>query len=150
MKRISYDDYEHMLEDIRNIEKQSGVDMNIEEITFMERYAVRRNITANQNRMIMIDFMEGYITHNLMYSAPSGKYDRYLEITMTSMDTYETIPRDVSDDEAREHIVAQKVRLAQIFIERGDLNLALDFVNEGLEIDPVNSDLLEMKRQIED
>jgi uncharacterized protein HemY len=39
--------------------------------------------------------------------------------------------------------------LAQLFFEKGKLEAALEYVKEGLTIDPQNTNLLELKKQIE-
>jgi hypothetical protein len=148
-KVVDYETFEDRVEELKNIEKQMGIDTNIERITFLGKPAIRRSFTIKGISVLFIDLFEGNITHNIMYSAKKGKYDKYLALATTSMNTYETVPRDASPEEAKKHALAHKLRLAQLFFELGDLDSSLEFVKEGLEIDPDNPALLELKKKIE-
>jgi len=148
-KGLAYSSFEDMLSEIEDIEKRSGTSMDIQVVTFLERPAVKRNFTMGDTKILTMDFMEGNVTHNLWYSAPEAQYERYLTLATTSMNTYEATYHDLSSEDIQKHAVAHNLRLAQIFFEQGDLDLASQYVENGLEIDPANSDLLKLKRQIE-
>lgn len=148
-RAADFDSFEGLLKLVRDIEKRTGVNTNIQKISFLGRSAVKRNFVYKGLKLLQIDFMEGNIKHNLQYCAPSGVYDKYLAMATKSMNTYETILRAVSAQDVQKHALAQNLRLARLFLERGDLNLALEFVREGLKIKPKNTDLLKLKRQIE-
>ena len=148
-RAADFDSFEGLLKLVKDIENRIGVNMNIQKISFLGRQAVKRNFVYKDLKLLQIDFMEGNIKHNLQYCAPSGVYDKYLAVATKSMNTYETILRAVSAQDVQKHALAQNLRLARLFLERGDLNLALEFVREGLKIKPKNTDLLKLKRQIE-
>jgi len=148
-KALDYNRFEDMVSDIKEIEKSLGIDMSIETIEFLGIPAVRRNFTVEGLRILVIDFMEGNVNHDLWYSAPPNKYEDYVYIVTKSMNTYEAIPQNASAEDIQKYQIAGKLRLAQIFFEIGDYDLALQFVDEGLVIEPHNTDLLKLKVQIE-
>jgi len=148
-RAADFDNFEGLLKLVKDIEKRTGVNTNIQKISFLGRQAVKRNFVYKGLKLLQIDFMEGNIKHNLQYCAPSGVYDKYLAVAMKSMNTYETILRAVSEKDVQKHALAQSLRLARISFDRGDVNLASEFVKEGLKIEPKNTDLLKLKRQIE-
>ena len=144
-----FNSFEDLIKFVKDIEKQMGVNTNIQKISFLGRSAVQRNFFFKGVKLLMIDFMEGNIKHNLQYSAPKDKYDKYLAVATMSMNTYQTILHNASAEEIRKHELSQNLRLAQLSFERGNRKLALEFVKQGLEIEPKNSDLLKLKKQIE-
>ena len=98
--------------------------------------------------MFFIDFMIGNTTHNLMYSASPGNFDEYLSLAKESIATYEPTLRGVSSEDVKKHTIARSLRLSQIFFEHGDYDVALEFINEGLEVERTNTKLLELKKKI--
>jgi len=148
-RAADFDSFDGLLKLVKDIERRAGIDTNIRKITFLGRPAVKRNFVYKGLKLLQIDFMEGNIKHNLQYCAPTGVYDKYFAVATKSMNTYETVLRAVSEQDVQKHALAQILRLAQISIKSGDLNLALEFVGEGLKIEPKNPDLLKLKREIE-
>jgi len=148
-KGSDFDSFDDLLNTIKDIEERIGINTDIQKITFLGRPAVKRNFTARGLKLLAIDFIEGKVTHNLQYTAPEYKYDKYLAVALKSMNTYETILRDVSSQDVKNHTVAQKLRLGQLFLEQGNKDLALVYVKEGLEIDPENPKLLRLKKLID-
>ena len=68
---------------------------------------------------------------------------------MMSFETLEPILKDVKEDEAIKHIVASKLRTARLLIRNGQIEYARIIINEGLQLDPNNKELIELKKQIE-
>ena len=134
----------------KDIEKRIGINTNIERITFGGSPVVKRVFQFKGQKFYAIDFLVGKVDHNLQYGGSPDKYDKYLSVAMKSMETYEPIMRDVSDKEMTKHLVAKNLRLAQLMIENGNFDLAMEFVKEGLEASPNDSELLKMKKQIEE
>lgn len=148
-RAADFDSFEGLLKLVKDIERRTGINTNIQKIFFLGRTAVKRNFIFKGYELLQIDLMEGNIKNNLQYCAPQGVYDKYLAVATKSMNTYETILRAVSAQDVQKHALAQNLRLAQLWLDKGDLNLALEFVREGLRIEPKNPDLLKLKRQIE-
>jgi hypothetical protein len=91
--------------------------------------------------------MIGNATHNLMYAAPPSHFGKYQSVAWDSINTYEPSLRGVSAEDVRRHAIAKSLRLSQVFFEQGNYTLALEFINEGLEVEPTNAALLELKRK---
>ena len=147
-KGLGYNSFEEMLKDIKGIEKNIGTNTNIEKITFAGKPAVKRTFTLKGTKMLFIDFMIGNTTHDLMYSASQTKFGKYLSLVRESIDTYEPTLRGVSPEDVKKHATAKSLRLSQLFFEQGNYDLALEFINEGLEVEPNNANLLELKKKI--
>ncbi|MBN1271124.1 MAG: hypothetical protein JXB26_02540 [Candidatus Aminicenantes bacterium] len=147
-KGLDYNSFEEMLEEIKGIEKKIGTNTNIEKIAFAGKPAVKRTFTFKGTKILFIDFMIGNTTHNLMYSASPTKFEKYLSLAQESIDTYEPTLRGVSPEDVKKHSIAKSLRLSQIFFEQGNYDLALEFINEGLEVEPNNANLLELKKKI--
>lgn len=148
-KGLGYNSFEEMLEEIKGIEKKIGTNTNIEKIMFSGKPAVKRTFTLKGTKMLFIDFMIGNTTHDLMYSAGSSKkFGKYLSVAQESIDTYEPTLRGVSPEDVKKHALAKSLQLSQIFFEQRNYNLTLEFINEGLEVEPLNAELLELKKKI--
>lgn len=147
-KGLDYNSFEEMLEEIKGIEKTIGTNTNIEKIMFSDKPAIKRTFTFKGNKILFIDFMIGNTTHNLMYSASPTKYGKYLSVAEESINTYEPTLRGVSSEDVKKHAIASSLRLSQIFFEQGYYDLAFEFINEGLEVEPNNANLLELKKKI--
>lgn len=147
-KGLDYNSFDEMLEEIKGIEKKIGTNTNIEKITFAGKPAVRRTFTLKGTKILFIDFMIGNTTHNLMYSASPRKFGKHLPLAQESIDTYEPTLRGVAPEDVKMHAIAKSLRLSQIFFEQGNFDLALEFINEGLEVERTNTKLLELKKKI--
>ena len=76
------------------------------------------------------------------------KFGKYQSLAQESIDTYEPTLRGVSPEDVKKHAIAKSLRLSEIFFEQGNYDLALEFINEGLEVEPNNANLLELKKKI--
>jgi len=129
----------------RSVEKKIGVETNIERFSFDGRKAVRRTFEYRGTKFLYIDFLIGDVDHNIAYSSPKTKYISYLNTIKQSMDTYEPFVMNLSEREGVEHLVAKKKRLAQLMIDVGNYSKAIEFVDEGLEVQPDNEELLALR-----
>jgi tetratricopeptide (TPR) repeat protein len=100
-------------------------------------------------KFLMYDFLVGSVDHNIQYGAPPNAYQKYMPVVTKSIETYESIPRAVSEKEVSQHAVSKKLRLAQLMMDNGNYDLALDYIKEGLEISPNEQNLLELKKGVE-
>jgi hypothetical protein len=146
---VDFNNIEELIASCKDIEKRTGLSTNIERVDFLGTPAVKRAFEAQGQKFYAIDILVGKTDHNLQYGAPQSKYEKYLPIVIKSMETYEPVFRDVSDQDHIKNLVAKKLRLAQLMLENGKKDLALQYIKEGLEISPQNPDLLKMKQQIE-
>ena len=146
---VNFDSTDELVDFCRGVEKQIGTDTHIKKIVFDGRPAVQRSFEFRGLRLYYIDFLLGKVDHNLAYSASASQYDTYLSVAKTSMDTYSPIAVSVSGEEATKHAVAKCYRLAQLMLELGNKQLALQCVQDGLKLDPSNADLIALNEQIQ-
>lgn len=125
------------------------VEVHVEKTTFLSRPAVVRTFTMQGNKFLGYEFMDGNLRHDLQYSAPEERYDVHLDAVKRSMDTYESMKSNVTDSEIKGHVVANRLRLAKLFLDQGNEKLALQYVREGLELDPANAELMAMRKTLE-
>lgn len=149
-KGLDYDTFEAMVQEIEAIEGKLGTNTNIERTTFCGQKAVKRAFTFKGVTILFIDFMIGNTTHNLMFSGPPPKFKQHLSLARRSMATYEPALRGVSAEDVKKHQVAKALRLGELFSNRRRYKLALNFIEQGLRVDPGNAKLLEMKKTITD
>ena len=147
---VDFSTFEELLEEIKSIGERYGMEADIERITFSDHPAIKRKLLFKGLRLFLVDFLEGKVAHNIQYAAPPDKYEKYLPVVMKSIETYEPIVKEVTGEDNIKSIVAKKLRLAQLMIELGNLDLAFELVKEGLEVSPQNPDLIKLKKQIED
>jgi len=146
---VDFSTIEELISYCKDVERRIGVSTNIGKTTFGDRPAVKRSFQFKGLKLYYIDFLVGKVDHNIAYSASPSKYDKYLPIVQKSMETYETVMRDISDKEVVKNLVAKKVRLTQLMIEMGNFDLAMEFVKEGLQASPNDAELLQLRKQIE-
>jgi len=145
---VDFDTMHELLESCRRPETRLGVSMNIEKFDFYGRQAVRRSFKLGGHRFLYVDFLIGKLAHNLAYSSPLGKYDLHLSTVRKSMATYEPILKELDDTVSVDHLVARKLRLGRLMLEIARVDLALDYVREGLALAPENKELLKLKQEV--
>lgn len=143
-----YQSFEKMLADINELEKMRGDDTNTRIITFFRSPAIKRISSFEGTRKFSLDFMVGYTTHHLEYSASSAGFEKYLPVALDSLNTYEPTLRGLSMEAVTAYTLPKSLRLSHRFFEQGNYYLALEFINEGLAIAPDNASLLELKKKI--
>ena len=74
-------------------------------------------------------------------------FDNYKDTAWNSMLTYEPLKREKisSAEEVRKHDAAKWIRLSRIALEMGKIQTAREAVSTGLNADPNNSELLQLK-----
>lgn len=133
----------------RNVEKRIGLNTHIERTMFGGIPAVRRTFTFKGSRLAYVDFLVGRVDHNLAYSSPASDFSRYEDVVRASMETYEPVLRGLTSAEAKQQVIDKKIRLAELMLERRNYELAVQFAEEGLEMDPENSILRELRARAE-
>jgi len=133
----------------KKVEKRLGMNTHIKRTTFNGRPAVQRTFTMKGSKFLYYDFLIGEVDHNLSYSAPVGTYEKFLPLVSKSLETYEPIVKIVSDEAGDQHLIAKKKRLAELMLENGNYRLAIQFADEGLEFDPDNKTLGQLRDRAE-
>jgi len=133
----------------KQMETRLGTSTNIEKTQVSGRQVVKRSFEMKGQRMFSVSFLSGSMTHNITFTAGPESYKKYISVATKSMETYEPTERSASDKDISEQQATKKVRLAQLMIDQGNYDLALDFIKEGLEWSPRNAELLDLKKEVE-
>ena len=88
--------------------------------------------------------------YTLAFGGHEKLYEKYLPLVRASMETLDPVATNVKPEDARAHIVASKIRLARLYAKVGKTRWARTAVKEGLSIDPQNTELLVLKRDLEE
>jgi hypothetical protein len=145
---VEYDSIDDLISFCKDVEGKININTNIEEITFWGMPAVKREFEMNGMKFYYIDILINRVDHNIAYSANVELFDKYYDMIKKSIDTYELINIDVTDDIIRKNAVDKNKRLAKLMIENGNLDLAMEYVEQGLLITPNDTSLLKLKTDI--
>lgn len=154
-KAVDTPDYDTLIQHLKEKATQLGIQMDIEPTVFKGMPAVKRVTTITTlgvtQKFFWIDLLIDGVSHNLQYAAVPSLFDKYYETAWKSMLTYEPLRQEKlsSPEEVRKHEVAKWVRLAKIAIEMGKIQAAKDAVAAGLEVDPENADLKQLKSDLD-
>ena len=153
-KVVAIPDYDGLMQNLKEIEKELGVSMDIEPVVFNGMPAVKRvaslTVQGVTRRMLWIDILVDGVSHNLQYSSSPSKFDRFFDDAWKAMVTYEPKASQAgSKREAREHEVAKWMRLARLAMEMGKPDAAKQAVEAGLRVDPTNQELKQMKAELD-
>jgi hypothetical protein len=154
-KAVDIADYDGLLKNLKDIEAQLGVPMNIAPIVFKGMPAFKRvttlNVQGGMLRLLWIDLLIDGLSHNLQYGAPPNKFDEHYDIAWQSMLTFEPLRRtkQTSPEEVRRHEVAKWIRLARIALEMGNTQVAKVAISAGLKADPEDPELKQLESELE-
>jgi hypothetical protein len=154
-KAVDIPDYDGLVKNLKDIESQMGVPMNIEPVVFNGTPAIKRVATVTMQgvtrKFLWIDLLIDGVSHNLQYGTPPNIFDKHYETAWQSMLTYEPLKREkpASPEEARKHEAAKWIRLTRIALEMGKTQAARDAVSAGLEADPENAELKQLKSELD-
>jgi hypothetical protein len=146
---VDFSTLSDLIKNLRIIEKRISLNTNIQKVEFYGRPAAQRSFTAEGKNFLLYDFLIGNVCHNIQYAIDQNNFNKYLTVAKLSMETYEPIFKKTSKEDVIKDAIAKKLRLAALMKESGNYQLALSYVNEGLELSPKNQDLLKLKKEIE-
>ena len=146
---VDFDSIEGLISGAKNIEKNIGMDTHITEVSFYGRPAIKRSFESNGVRLLVYDFLLGNVHHNIQFGAPSSVFSKHHSLAVRSMETYDPLLRTVDEKEALEHALAGKRRLAELSIEMGRMDMASDYINDGLELSPSDPALKALEAKLE-
>lgn len=142
---VEFSTLDDLVDYCQNVEQRLGINTHIKRTTLDGRPAVRRTFTMKGSKFLYYDFLIGKVDHNLSYSAPVGSYEKFLPLISKSLETYEPILKLVSDGAGDQHLIAKKKRLTELMMENRNYGLAIQFADEGLEVDPDNETLQQLR-----
>ena len=102
----------------------------------------------NRIRQESLEFIIGNQYYNPSYAAPPSHFAKYKEQAMLSIRSLEPLLKKLSSSDARKHLAASKLRIARLNLQLGYKKIALRAVREGLELDPKNVELLDLKNSM--
>lgn len=124
---------------------------SVETITlFGQKAALILTSLPNGFKQYQVQLIAGGNYYTMAYGTDRQVYEKYLPLAKASMETLEALPKQAKPEETRDHTIATKIRLAQLYVQIGRKDWALTAVNEGLNFDPENKELLSLKKQITD
>jgi hypothetical protein len=152
---VDIPDYEALIARCKEIEQELGADTHIEPTVFNGMPAIKRtavlSIQGSTVEFFWIDLLIDRFQHNLQYAANPSTFQKNKDTAWKSMLTYKPLTKEktASKEEAQKHELAKWLRLAQVFVEMGNIQAAKDAIKAGLEIDPTNKELMRLKKQID-
>lgn len=154
-KTVEIPDYDGLIKNLKDVEKQVGVSTNIEPYVFNGMPAVKRVATVTMQgvtqKLLWIDLLINDVSHNLQYGSLPNLFDKHYETAWQSMLTYEPLKQEksASPEEARKHEAAKWIRLARLALEMSKTQTAKDAVSAGLEADPENAELKQLRTELD-
>ncbi len=152
-----FDAFQDLMEDLKKSTKQMEVKysaynvsskisrLEIDGISYARREVNLQGLNIKQMSMeCMIN--NNYIT--ISFVAPVSDYENNLFDIHESISTITTSKRIYSPENIQAAMVESKLKQAKINLQSGRKDWALKAIEEGLEINPSNKELLELKEEI--
>ena len=152
-----FSSFQDLMEDLKRSTKQMeakysshGVSskitsFDIDGVKYAKRDVTLQGLSLKQMTMECI-INSTYIT--IGFVAPISDFDKNLSKIYESISTISTSKKTYSDENIKSGMVESKLKQARINIQAGRKDWALQSIEEGLEIDPTNEKLLELKNEI--
>ena len=149
-----FEDFGALVQDCKNgverLRARMGGTYEVETITLLgQKAALILTSLPNGFRQYQVQLIVAGNYYMLAYGTDEQLYEKYLPLVKASMNTLVALSRDAKPAEARAHTVASKIRLARLYLEVGKKDWALTAINEGLAVEPSNSELLQLKKDLE-
>lgn len=153
-----YISFQDLMEDLKISTKQMeekyishGVSSSITSYEINRVKYAKRDVTfqgLNLKQMTMECIINNtYIT--LGFVAPMSAFDKNLSDIYESISTITTSKKTYSNENIKASMVESKLKQAKINIQAERKDWAIKAIEEGLEIDPGNEKLVELKKEIE-
>lgn len=145
---VDFDTIDGLISGSKAIEERIGKSTNIKKVTFNGRPAITRSFVFNGAKLLLYDFLVGNIHYNIQFGARPSDFPKFHSLAIKSMATYEPLLRSGSSDEILEHTLAGNRRLADLLIEMGRMDMASEYIEEGLKLAPSDDRLIKLKARI--
>lgn len=151
---VDYKNFEELLLNAKNranqLKSNFNVKVDIDTILYGNSKAIKLSLfMPNKISQLQYQFIRGGMYFNIAYASPPEYFDNFLPIILNSIDTFEPTPTNINAGDVIKHSLTAKIRRAELWLEMGFTNLAIEAINEGLIIDKKNQELLELKAKIE-
>ena len=78
-----------LIEKLRKIERNLSADTHMDFAYVGPHRAAKRSVQLFRNRVLLLDFLTGDLSHHVQFSAPPELYDQYEPLILRLMQTYE-------------------------------------------------------------
>ena len=78
-----------LIEKLRKIERNLSADTHLDFAYVGPHRAAKRSVQLFRNRVLLLDFLTGDLSHHVQFSAPPELYDQYEPLILRLMQTYE-------------------------------------------------------------
>jgi hypothetical protein len=140
---------EDLMENLRALERKMGTKMNIERVTTPSGLAAKRSFTYRGTQCIMLDYLDGQMTHNAMYAAPPSEFNAHLKEGDESLRTYQVVLRKPGEEQREEQLAVSLRRQVEVHTAQGDLRSAGEALEKGLRHAPGDPGLLSLKDRLD-
>lgn len=78
-----------LIEKLRKVERNLSADTHLDFAYVGPHRAAKRSVQLFRNRVLLLDFLTGDLSHHVQFSAPPELYDQYEPLILRLMQTYE-------------------------------------------------------------
>ena len=78
-----------LIEKLRKIERNLSADTHLDFAYVGPHRAAKRSAQLFRNRVLLLDFLTGDLSHHVQFSAPPELYDQYAPLILRLLQTYE-------------------------------------------------------------
>src|SRR4030042_6157700 len=146
-----FSNFDELLQDCRiggeRVRTKFGGTYNVNATTKFETKAVETTWDVPAKlRQKAIHVLLGKNYYTFAFASPPELFEENYGIVLKSMQTFEALQSNISGT-AESHIVASKIRTAEVYLQIGRKDWASVVIDEGLQIDKQNRRLLELKEK---
>ncbi len=125
-----------------------GGTATVKEITkFNVKAAEIRFDVPGNFKQLQIQVLFGKNYYTFAFGGRPDQYDKYLEVALKSIDSFEPVFKEYSSNDAKTHIIASKIRTAELYLSIGRKDWASVVIDEGLNLDEKNRNLLDLRER---
>jgi hypothetical protein len=145
-----FPDFDALLTDCRNgaerMRSRIGGTSTVKEIIKFNVKAVEVQINVpGKFKQLQYQILIGKNYYTFAFGGTPEQFDRNERQANKSIETFEPIFKEITTSDYVSHIIASKIRTAELYLSINRKDWALVVINEGLQIDKQNKRLLELK-----
>jgi len=145
-----FSDFSGLLTDCRNgaerMRARLGGTSSVKEISKFNVKAVEiRFDVPGKFKQLQIQVLLGKNYYTFAFGGSPDQFERHEKVVLRSIETFVPVFKESSGGDSTSHIIASKVRTAELYLSIGRKDWALVVVDEGLKFDKQNKKLLELK-----
>ncbi len=87
--KVEYNSFNTLVRHVKQIEKEYGINMNIETTEFLDRPVIKRATTLHHSKVISFDFLKDNVAHHIQLSTPHSMAEKYEPVLLDVINTYQ-------------------------------------------------------------